>query len=426
MDRCNELCTQETTGECALCEALAERNQFERFWFKGGLFIDSIRALKRGMMPLSDSQSDKPTTQQPLDTTSPLAQFLTEMRTYFVSNVMTTAWSVLLFAGGMIFLVYFYSIRFMPELNPQASITLLAASILTAGFLLLGITLCLFAPFVYWKIWMPSSSYKRLQALWYKDEQHAPMRAMLWVGLPFLVIVGGLFFLDSTIFKQLGISWMWGLVSLAIIVFILPIVLLFCKKLLDNPPGVLGLRTIGDLWWGFVLFFIGVVISFSVLGVIFHNIDKNIDKINMYSWYFTVALYNYLMILHINRVPLWKHFLLAIGLLFFIFLIFNLLTLIPNRVMSIYKFGNLPDASLVFDEIGCSIVQQHGMKVTPYTPNSTTAFPSTPKTCSLSKVTIHSRLGSTYYLQASRNDNTSVSFTIPAQNILSWAVNSGK
>jgi hypothetical protein len=40
-----------------------------------------------------------------------------------------------LFAGGMIFLVYFFSIGFMPELNPQASITLLAAAILTAGFL---------------------------------------------------------------------------------------------------------------------------------------------------------------------------------------------------------------------------------------------------------------------------------------------------
>jgi hypothetical protein len=82
--------------------------------------------------------SDKPTAQQPSSIASPWAQFLTEMRAYFVSNVMTTAWSVLLFAGGMIFLVYFFSIRFMPELNPQASITLLAASILTAGFLILG------------------------------------------------------------------------------------------------------------------------------------------------------------------------------------------------------------------------------------------------------------------------------------------------
>jgi len=99
MARCNELCTKEVAGYCgycALCNVLAERDRFERFWFKGGLFIDSIRALKRGMMRLPDSQSDKPTIQQPLRITSPWAQFLTEMRAYFVSNVMTTAWSILL------------------------------------------------------------------------------------------------------------------------------------------------------------------------------------------------------------------------------------------------------------------------------------------------------------------------------------------
>jgi hypothetical protein len=145
---------------------------------------------------------------------------------------MTTAWSVLLFAGGMIFLVYFFSIHFMPELNPQASITLLAASILTAGFILLAMILGLFAPFVFWKTMMPSSIYKRLQALWYKDEQFAPVRAILWVGLPFLVLViVGISFLDSTIFKQLGIGLMWGLASLAVIVFILPSML----PLLSSP-----------------------------------------------------------------------------------------------------------------------------------------------------------------------------------------------
>jgi hypothetical protein len=46
MDRCNELCTKDTTGSCAVCEALAERARFERFWFKGGWFIDGVGALK--------------------------------------------------------------------------------------------------------------------------------------------------------------------------------------------------------------------------------------------------------------------------------------------------------------------------------------------------------------------------------------------
>ena len=52
--RCNELCTKEATDQCALCDALDERDRFERFWFKGGLFIDGVRALKRGKMRLLD------------------------------------------------------------------------------------------------------------------------------------------------------------------------------------------------------------------------------------------------------------------------------------------------------------------------------------------------------------------------------------
>jgi hypothetical protein len=48
MGRCNELCAKETTGQCTLCDALAERDRFERLWFKGGLFVDGAKTLIRG------------------------------------------------------------------------------------------------------------------------------------------------------------------------------------------------------------------------------------------------------------------------------------------------------------------------------------------------------------------------------------------
>ena len=54
MDRCNELCTKDATDSCALCMALAERNRFIRFWLKGGLFLDGVQALNRGMIRLRD------------------------------------------------------------------------------------------------------------------------------------------------------------------------------------------------------------------------------------------------------------------------------------------------------------------------------------------------------------------------------------
>jgi hypothetical protein len=47
MDRCNELCTEETTGYCALCEALAERDRFEQFWFQKRRFCDGFHVLRQ-------------------------------------------------------------------------------------------------------------------------------------------------------------------------------------------------------------------------------------------------------------------------------------------------------------------------------------------------------------------------------------------
>lgn len=365
--------------------------------------------------------SDEPAARQPSSNVSPWAQFLAELRAYFVLNVMTTVWSTLLFAGGMIFLVYFFSIRFMPELNPQASITLLAAAVLTAGFLLITLISCLFAPLVFWKIWMPN--YERLQILWYKDGKYAPVRSMLWVGLPFVVIVGGIFFLGSTTFKWFGINMGWGLVSLAIILLIFPLVLLlFWKKLPDSPPCILRWRVTRDLLQGIFLSFMGLGISLYTLNIVLGELHVDVPKTVMLS--LIVLVWNFAMIVNIRQMPFWQYPVIPLMIFCFLLSISGEWAFIPKRVMNIFKFGNLSNASLVFDEIGCSIVQHHGVQVTPYTPNPITATTPSPKTtCSLPNATIHSRLGNTYYLEAFRNDKTSVRFTMPGQNVLSWAVN---
>ena len=48
MDRCNDLCTKEVTGQCELCEALAESDRFIRLWMKGGFLWEGLRAMQRG------------------------------------------------------------------------------------------------------------------------------------------------------------------------------------------------------------------------------------------------------------------------------------------------------------------------------------------------------------------------------------------
>jgi predicted ester cyclase len=48
MDRCNELCTKETTGQCTLCAALAERDRFIGWWLKGGVLREGAHAMQPG------------------------------------------------------------------------------------------------------------------------------------------------------------------------------------------------------------------------------------------------------------------------------------------------------------------------------------------------------------------------------------------
>src|SRR2546427_648287 len=47
MDRCNELCTKDITDYCALCEALAERDRFERVWFQKEVFLRGFQVLRQ-------------------------------------------------------------------------------------------------------------------------------------------------------------------------------------------------------------------------------------------------------------------------------------------------------------------------------------------------------------------------------------------
>jgi hypothetical protein len=119
---------------------------------------------------------------------------------------------------------------------------------------------------------------------------------------------------------------------------------------------------------------------------------------------------------------------LIIGIMgfFAILVITQNLTLIPNVVMNIYKFGNIQHASLVLDEVGCTIANSHRLLVRPYTPDFTTQTTPNPKTCLLSSVKIRSRLGTTYYLETSHPNGSSIHFTMPGQNVLSWAVNNSK
>ena len=98
-------------------------------------------------------------------------------------------WGAFLLAGGLSFLVYFWSVGFKPELDLKTTVTLLAASVVTGSILLIVSGASLLSPGWLWRGWIRQD--EALKSLWYDDKgkKFVHWRAVLWLGLP---VVGAL------------------------------------------------------------------------------------------------------------------------------------------------------------------------------------------------------------------------------------------
>jgi hypothetical protein len=408
---------------------------------------------------------DEFTAPQPSGTASPWAQFLAEMRAYFVSNVaasVITVWSMFLFAGGLIFLIYFWSIGFMPEIDAKAFVTLLAASALTGGFLFILLSFYWVAP----------------GYLWVQCTRHSEsLKSPLWFFLPMTGVA-----LTALLSSVLILKWWWIAPLLVFLIAPLPLFFPFGKvrdwisvsprrsleslKRLRNKRFIETFRTVRYFYWIsagprrsleslkrlrnkrftetfktvgslYSSLIVSTFVFIPLFSIIYNLIKRNPDLRENFTSLVVSSMLGIIYILMSNFVVIklshtyqgsYKEFVqyIVVGTasVFILFLMLQALPFIPEKVMNIYKFGNFRNAFLVVDEVGCSIVHHHGIKITPYTLDSSTVNPPSPPkmTCSLSKVTILSRLGSTYYLIAFRDDQTSVHFTMPGQNVLSWSV----
>ena len=361
--------------------------------------------------------SDKPAAPQSSSIPS-WPQVLSKLIDYFLSNVIKTVGSLSLLVGGVFFLAYFGSIGFMPEMDLKTSIALLAASALTGSFMLVGVGFYLLAPSWFW-----------VQLTRRAESLKSPM----WFALP----IGGVllsYTLSSFFIKPLLPGWWWVIPLFVLLLPFLVIVtpslwLLFRIKVLGKldrkPQFRQAFLKVVSFYPAFFLstgFFLPVLLF--TISLVTENLDPNMHSEFLLWLVIVLIFFTNIILVRDFSIPLYLKFTAMI--LFFIISLVNAWSFFPRRIMNIYKFGDVPKASLVLDEIGCRIVEHHGLMVMPYTPNPITGSPSNPKTCSLSTVLIRSRVSGTYYLKVSRSDNSSVLFTIPGQNVLSWAVNEPK
>jgi hypothetical protein len=317
-------------------------------------------------------------------------------------------WGLFLLFGGLIFLFYFGSIGFLPDMDLKTSIILLAVAALTAASLLFVLTVYL------------------LLAGWGLRSMSAGQKSkLLWFGLPALGLI--------VVFAVASVITMrWTRICLILLLFVPPLFFAFFHTR-EPQPSRSEKATVGGKAGAFFSSYAGLCMSefaFSIALLLLAALlaaEPHANGVGKVLSAFVPAAFlvlscNVALIsLPARHVPG-----LAAVILFVVLSYTGYWSRIPDRVMRIYKFGDVRNATLVLDETGCAILAQHGLTAS----KTNTENPTVPKTCPLPNVTIKSRLGTTYYVEIDRSEKGSspkgkpLLFTIPATDVLSWACES--
>jgi hypothetical protein len=333
----------------------------------------------------------------------------------FVPKLLFALWNVSLLLGGLIFITYFASIGFMPEIGTTASVTLLSVSALTGAGLLIAMDLSLIAHSYVWIQW--TISYEPLKSLWSdKEGKFSHWRAKLWFGLPLIGFLGGVFSL-FLVEKEWHTYVFWGgfLIS-SIVALIVAFVFLRNQSQKWQALGLLGISVlVSALTISPMILILNIVIG-TAPNLRIDTIGTTPQVIIFISAVGFILAFNAALVgsRGRRRPSILEYIAFTAVSTFFLLIMLQATTYIPKRVMNLYQFGYIP-ASLVLTDVGCMILDSHNIPASLHK-----------NTCRVSDVTIYSRLGSTYYVQVNGSDNTPVCLTIPSQHVLSWAISKPK
>jgi hypothetical protein len=371
-------------------------------------------------------QTTSPSAAQPAPPPAPTrpADWLKAAASEYVrSNVMTLAWSAFLLFGGLIFLLHFIDIGFIPDLNLGDSVFLLCAAAIT-GFYYLGVLSAgLIFPSVAWSAILNAKTFRALRP---KDHLKRLRLAALFLGVPLVVL--SLAYSLST--HRPGWPWADRLIRLA--PYALPlgpavttyVFYLRRKKVLRRARRAGVTETTGRtalvafrsslIYWptyaGSCLLFL---IPFVMLRFIAWRVVVDDEAARVATLFLSLTLIVLMNVIAATvpgggRGVAWRAAvggIVCLGLL----ILLQSVASVSTTIMRVYGLGGVPGASVVVNKDGCAILEQVG------------AGPAEAKgeTCRADGVIILSRLGTTYYFLQTRASGAAVRFTLPSSVVLS-------
>ncbi len=344
--------------------------------------------------------------------------------------------------GGFICWLYFSGIKYLPELDIQSLLSIVVGSSIVGFILFFTPPYFIIFPGVVWKYLTEKDNSLELIFSNVLDHELTPKinsaHKKIFISRPkssnfkilfFFVwtFFGDLFLISSLVSYEFiyGKIFLFIFISMFLLVFYLVIRIekFYWSRLLVNIYKSV------KIWFYSLYSFFAYIISWLFLIQFFlgpqklscgyYKIfeEKIIAFIIVFALFMLVMLVSFLAISDKSKYS-WNSYL--ISLLFFVFLIFyaNELEPIPDRVMKIYGWGNIKNATILVNYTGCKAAENMGIKLEKKCSNQNLLY-------KINGVNILSSIGKNYYLNFPeyypQGDLESIKFTLPSSSVISWS-----
>lgn len=330
-----------------------------------------------------------------------------ELQKYFYSNIASVFWSAFLLLGGGVFITYYARIGYMPDFDLKSSVTITAATAVTALVITLILLGMMVLPGSFWGgMWKFLGSSSKLKCFWtVNDSKENFLRLLVWFATPlFSVYLGVVFYLYTS-------EWYWLLIPFAVsFLFFIYLAIHIEFSFLEIFKEWLFLN---------VATLVAAFLFFLPLSLVVKLSAEELTYIKYWPLLSGALVSLFLVLINIasasngkDSVHYFKEFVLGASALFMVFFVFGKFDIIPFSVMSIYKFGNVEASELVLKKEGCELYESLGLET------STNGY----DICIVKDVLILSRLGKESYLEVEKDGKASLRFTMPTSFILSWTI----
>jgi hypothetical protein len=350
--------------------------------------------------------------------------------------------STSLISGGIIFLIYFSSIGYVPELEINSAIILLGTSVITGGFVYIFLSIFLTLPGITYGIWTKGISKKSLVANKSQqilqellvDNKNNQIVGFIRLSIAPIILISALFVLvnDSIWFFYKVLFVLFSFLSEFMIFYTL------CKK-------EITLRKIQVLvWLGCPVFLSNfLAISMTVIIIFSERIGNNSSSSSNENLLQIIAAFIiFVLIIGCNAIvsldfdssqiasKIIKYSLLSFMAFMLVTSQFGGFAKIPTRMVEIYGWRNVENASLTVDYEGCQTLKKIEVKIT------SEKCVKTKELYQIDSLQILSTIGKNYFLRYPKEIHITkkknpakevaqpqkfVDFTFPASSVKSWS-----